>query len=173
MGLGIQLSLAPKVLGQATPDSTRPKEGDLLVKAGDASGTPLAPDDVPLGGMQTMAWPMDPADKTLRSGSRLNRVLLVRFDPDKLSPETRARAAAGVVAYSAICTHNGCEVTEWISDEQLLFCPCHESKFTPADGGRVVDGPAPRMLPALPLKLVDKKLVVAKPFTARITFEPA
>jgi rieske iron-sulfur protein len=173
MGLGIQLTLAPKLLGQESPDSTRPKEGDLLIKAGDASATPLSPDDVPLGGMQTMAWAMDPGNKTLRSGSRLNRVLLVRLDPDKLSPETRARAADGVIAYSAICTHNGCEVAEWISDEQLLFCPCHESKFAPADGGKVVDGPAPRMLPALPLKLVDKKLVVAKPFTARITFEPA
>jgi len=171
--LGFQLSLAPRVLGQESPVSIRPKEGDLLVKAGDASATPLTPDDVPVGGMQTMAWAMDPADKTLRSGSRLNRVLLVRLDPDKLSPETRTRAADGVVAYSAICTHNGCEVTEWISDQQLLFCPCHDSKFAPKDGGSVVDGPAPRMLPALPLKLVDRKLVVAKPFTARITFEPA
>jgi rieske iron-sulfur protein len=116
---------------------------------------------------------MDPGSKMLRSGSRLNRVLLVRLDPDKFSPETRSRAVDGIVAYSAICTHNGCEVTEWISDEQLLFCPCHESKFAPKDGGRVVDGPAPRMLPALPLNHVEKKQVVAKPFTARITFEPA
>jgi hypothetical protein len=35
----------------------------------------------------------------------------------------------------------------------------------------VVDGPAPRVLPALPLKIVDTKLVVAAPFTARIYFE--
>jgi len=34
-----------------------------------------------------------------------------------------------------------------------------------------VAGPAPRMLPALPLKIVDKKLVVAGPFTERIYFE--
>jgi hypothetical protein len=28
------------------------------------------------------------------------------------------------------------------------------------------------MLPALPLKVVDGKLVVARPFTARVGFEP-
>ena len=43
--------------------------------------------------------------------------------------------------------------------------------FDPKDGGRVVEGPAPRMLPALPLKVVDAKLVVAKPFTAAVGFE--
>ena len=32
-------------------------------------------------------------------------------------------------------------------------------------------GPAPRTLPALPLKIVDAKLVVAKPFTAPVGFE--
>jgi Rieske Fe-S protein len=34
-----------------------------------------------------------------------------------------------------------------------------------------VDGPAPRPLPALPLKIVDGRLVVAQPFTAAIAFE--
>jgi Rieske Fe-S protein len=118
-----------------------------------------------------MAWAMDPSNKTVRSGSRLNRVLLVRLDPEKLSGKTKPRAADGVVAYTAICTHTGCEVTEWV-DEQILFCPCHASKFEPKDGGKVVDGPAPRDLPALPLKLVDGKLAVAKPFTARVAFDP-
>ena len=118
-----------------------------------------------------MAWPMDPTDKTVRNGSRLNRVLLLRLDPEKLSPETKSRAADGVVAYTAICTHTGCEVTEWVAEEQLLVCPCHESRFEPKDAARVVDGPAPRMLPALPLKLTNGTLVVAKPFTGPVAFE--
>jgi rieske iron-sulfur protein len=173
IGLGMQLTLVTRVAGQEDPASLRPKEGDLLVKVGDSSATPLTPADIPVGGRQTLAWPMDPAAKTLRSGTRLNRILLVRFDPVQLSSETKARAADGVVAYTAICTHAGCEVTEWIAEQQLLTCPCHDSKFEPKDSARVVDGPAPRMLPALPLKLVDNKLAVAKPFTARITFEQA
>ena len=149
----------------------RPKEGDLLVKVDDQKAIPLTPDDIPLASDQTMAWAMDPVDKTIRNGQRLNRILLVRFSPEQLSAETRARAAQGVVAYTAICTHAGCEVTDWIVDKQVVFCPCHDSTFDPKDNGKVVDGPAPRMLPALPLKIVDKKLVVAGPFTARIYFE--
>jgi rieske iron-sulfur protein len=158
---------------QDDPASIRPREGDLLVKVGDAAATPLTPDDVPVGATQTMAWPIDPASHTIRSGSRLNRILLLRLDPDKLSADTRSRAADGVVAYTAICTHTGCEVIDWHADEQLLSCPCHYSKFDPKDGARVVDGPAPRTLPALPLQTVDGKLVVAKPFTTRVGFEQA
>jgi rieske iron-sulfur protein len=151
----------------------RPKEGDLFVDVNDSSLTPLTPDDIPAESRQTMAWAMDPTDRTVRSGSRLNRVLLLRIDTEKLSPQTRALAADGVVAYTAICTHTGCEVTDWLADEQLLFCSCHLSKFDPRDGARVVEGPAPRTLPALPLMIVDGKLAVAKPFTSRVGFETA
>lgn len=171
VGLGIGLAFGQDSSGQEDGASQRPKEGDLLVKVADSSATPLAPADIPLGGKQTMAWAMDPADKTVRNGSRLNRLLLLRLDPEKLSPETKSRAADGVVAYTAICTHTGCEVTEWLRDEQLLVCPCHDSRYEPKDGGRVVDGPAPRILPALPLKVVNGILVVAQPFTTPVGFE--
>jgi len=162
LGLGVR---------QDVQASIRPKEGDLLVKSGDARNTPLTPDDIPRGAKHTLAWAMDPADKTARSGSRLNQVLLVRLDPETLAPETRARAAAGVVAYTAICTHNGCDIDDWLAAEQLLSCSCHSSSFDPRDGARVVDGPAPRVLPALPLKVVNGTLVVAKPFTAPVGYE--
>jgi rieske iron-sulfur protein len=41
---------------------------------------------------------------TVRNETLLNLVILTRFDPAELSEETRARAAEGVVAYSAVCT---------------------------------------------------------------------
>jgi Rieske Fe-S protein len=174
MGIGLGLGLrVPSILAEGQDDraSLRPQEGDLLVKSGDSSATPLTPDDIPLGAMPTMAWAMDPSDRTLRSGSRLNQLLLLRLDPETLVPETRSRAAKGVVAYTAICTHSGCDIDNWLADEQLLSCSCHESRFDPKDGARVIDGPAPRMLPALPLKVVDGKLVVAQPFTSKVGFE--
>jgi rieske iron-sulfur protein len=158
-------------LHQDDPASVRPTEGDLLVKPGDAAKTPLTPADIPLGAKHTLAWAMDPADKTVRSGSRLNQLLLVRLAPETLSPETRPRAADGVVAYTAICTHNGCDIDDWLASEKVLSCSCHSSSFDPKDGGRVVDGPAPRALPALPLKVVDGKLVVAQPFTSPVGYE--
>jgi Rieske Fe-S protein len=171
---GIALVVAPgQAQGQDDPTTLRPKEGDLLVKVGDASTTALAPADIAAGAIQTMAWAFDPNQRIVRSGSRLNRILLVRVDPGKLSPETQLRAADGVVAYTAICTHTGCEVIDWLADEQLLHCPCHYTKFDPKDGGRVVDGPAPRILPALPLRVAEGKLVVAAAFTTRVGFEQA
>jgi rieske iron-sulfur protein len=157
-------------LGQADAASSRPRVGDVLVKAGDPAKTPLTPRDIPSGTPQTLAWAMDP-DGTVRSGSRLNQVILLRVDPETLSPETRARSADGIVAYSSICTHTGCDVDDWDPSARVLACQCHSSQFDPRDGARVVDGPAPRPLPALPLKIVDGRLMVAQPFTAPIAFE--
>lgn len=172
IGLGLGLTIAPGTsFGQEDPASSRPKQGDLLIRFGDAARTPLAPGDISFDKAPTMAWAMDPADGTVRSGSRLNRILLLRLQPDTLESETRSRAADGVIAYTAICTHTGCEVTDWLAAELLLHCPCHVSSFDPRDGARVVDGPAPRALPALPLAIAGGTLVVAQPFTTRVGFE--
>lgn len=170
--LWLGLAFAPAAYAQDDRASARPKEGDRLVKANDASKTPLKPGDIAVGAAQTLAWAIDPADGTVRSGSRLNQVILVRLDPARLTPETRANAADGVVAYTVICTHSGCDVDDWLADDQVLSCSCHASAFDPKDGGKVLDGPAPRALPALPLTIVDGLLVVAKPFTSRVGFEP-
>jgi Rieske Fe-S protein len=171
--LGLGASLLPRA-GEAQVDAAarRPQAGDWLVRADDSSLAALAPSDFGEG-RQTLAWAMDPTDRTVRSGSRLNQVLVLRIDEEQASPETRARAAEGVVAYTAICTHTGCEVTDWLADEGLLYCSCHYSRFDPRDGARVVDGPAPRALPALPLRVTDGRLVVAGPFTTRVGFEVA
>jgi Rieske Fe-S protein len=131
----------------------------------------MTPNDIPLATGYTMAWAMDPVDKTVRSGSRLNQVLLLRFDPASVATETRARAADGVVAYTSVCTHSGCDVDQWLAREQHLFCSCHESIFDPRDGAKVIDGPAPRALPALPLTIADGNLVVSKPFTTPVGYE--
>ena len=114
---------------------------------------------------------MDPATNTVRDGSRLNKVLLLRLDPEGFDAETKEHAADGVVAYSAICVHTGCDVTGWDPSHQLLQCPCHYSTYDPKEAAKVVSGPAPRRLPALPLKTVDGRLVVAKPFTGRAGFQ--
>jgi nitrite reductase/ring-hydroxylating ferredoxin subunit len=54
------------------------------------------------------------------------------------------------VAYSAICTHQGCTVAY---QGGQLACPCHGSVFDPANGGAVVTGPAPTPLPEIPVKV--------------------
>jgi nitrite reductase/ring-hydroxylating ferredoxin subunit len=46
-------------------------------------------------------------------------------------------------AYSAICTHAGCEVSR--ATARAIICTCHDSEFSTADGSRVA-GPASRPL---------------------------
>jgi Rieske Fe-S protein len=174
LGAGLACALLPAgATGQDDPAAARPKAGDLLVKVDDPALTPLRADDIPPGTTQVMAWAMDPAEKIVRSGSRLNRVLLLHLDESTLAAGTRSRAAAGVVAYSAICPHTGCDVTDWLPGETMVLCPCHFSKFDPKDGASVIDGPSPRPLPSLALRIADGVLVVAAPFSARVTFEQA
>jgi len=163
--------LAIEPVAQADPSSLPPQPGDVLVRLEDATHTPLAPADISVGARQTAAWAMEPSTRTVRSGTRLNQILLVRLDAASLTAETRARAAEGVIAYTAICTHNGCDIDDWLAKEQILSCSCHDSRFDPKDSAAVVDGPAPRPLPALPLKIVEGRLVVAAPFTSRVGFE--
>jgi len=166
IGAGIGLSLTPQLaLGQDGP-----KPGDLLVRVGDAMKQPLSPGEIKRGAKPVIAWAMDPMNETLRDGSKLNQILLVRFDSSNLAQDTRSRAADGVVAYSAICTHADCVVDDFLADEQVLHCGCHESKFDPRDNAKVVGGVPPRPLAALPLKLDDGQLVVAGPFTAAVGF---
>jgi rieske iron-sulfur protein len=151
----------------------RPRAGDRLVAAEGQprAGERLGPADLPLGGPQVLAWPVDPVTEVVRNGSRLNQVLLIRFDPRQLSEATRANAAEGVVAYSAVCTHEGCDVSQWKKDSNRLLCVCHGSEFDPLDKAAVVAGPAPRRLPMLPITIEGGALVVADAFVGRPGFK--
>ena len=139
-------------------------KGDLLVPAKGADTAPLKADDIKVGAKPVLVFPFDLKEKKARSDSRLNKLLLVRLDPAEMSDEVKARSANGVVAYSSVCTHQGCDVTEFIGGEKLLMCFCHFSKFNPADG-TVAKGPAVKALPSVPLAEKDGLLVIAGGFS--------
>jgi nitrite reductase/ring-hydroxylating ferredoxin subunit len=160
LGLGLTPNLA---MGQDGP-----KPGDFLVKVDDPMKQPLSPGEIKRGAKPILAWAMDPMNETLRNGSPLNQVLLVRLDPNTLAADTRSRATDGVLAHSPLAIRTAGD--DWLADEQVLHCACHGSKFDPKDSAKVVAGEAPRPLAALPLKLDDGQLVVAGPFTARVGF---
>jgi rieske iron-sulfur protein len=162
---------AGPLLAQIAPEATRlrPRPGDFLVRDSGGERRPLTKADVPLGQKQTIAWPLEPQTQTVRSGSRLNKVLVLRLDPATLDPGTKENSADGVLAYSAICPHTGCEVANWLAGPQILECPCHFSHYDPKAGAKVLSGPSPRRLAALPLDADgDGRLVVAKPFVGRV-----
>jgi Rieske Fe-S protein len=107
----------------------------------------------------------------------LNEVLVVRLDPAELDDETRARAADGIVAYSAVCSHAGCPVTGWVKgaagDKDVCKCFCHNSEFDPRNSAQVVFGPAQRRLAALPLATADGSLTVAAGFVGKVGAQQA
>lgn len=113
-----------------------------------------------------LAFPFDPATRKIRNESRLSKILLVRGDEAKMDEETKKRAAGGVLAFSSVCTHAGCDVNAWMAKTSKLLCYCHSSQFDPYDSGKVADGPAPRPLPWLAIRLEGEELVVAGPLSA-------
>lgn len=156
---------------QASPASANASEGgepmakgDWLVPAKGTETAPLKADDIKAGTKPLLVFPFDLKEKKARTESRLNKLILVRLDPAEMSDEVKARSANGVVAYSAVCTHQGCDVTEYVRAEKLLMCFCHFSKFNPADG-TVATGPAVKSLPFVPLAEKDGLLVIAGGFS--------
>jgi len=86
--------------------------------------------------------------------------LLVRFPEDAYGGGTRMEyTVGGYAAYSKVCTHAGCMVSD--RDGETLVCPCHFGKFDPVSGASVVGGPPPRALPQLPLTLSSDGYLVA------------
>lgn len=164
----------PAVADEDQPGSDeRPQKGDLLVFSdGDHANEVIKPGDLKLGGPPVQAWPKDPKSSVVRSGSLLNQILIVKLNASELGDDTRSRSADGIVAYSAVCAHAGCPVTEWVkgenTDKDVFKCPCHNSEYDPRHGAKVIFGPAPRQLAALPLALVDGALTVAAPFVGKV-----
>jgi rieske iron-sulfur protein len=171
---GVALCAPVVARGDETDDAAAPPQIDdaLVFAYGDRAGQVVTAADVALGAKQLLAYPMHLGSRRIRDGTRLNQLIVVRLPPERLSAETRTRAADGIVAYSGVCTHTGCDVTDWYGDVLRFKCPCHESEFDPSDAARVVGGPAPWQLAALPLKIVDGGLVVAAPFEGRVGFQP-
>ncbi|MCP1845160.1 Rieske Fe-S protein [Bradyrhizobium sp. USDA 4538] len=169
MALAPLLMLAGPACTAEEGEAAKPPAPDdrFAFLTGPKKGEVVRAEDLALGGPQVQAYPMAP-DGTVRSDNRLNLVILARFDPAALSDETRARAADGVVAYSAICTHQGCPVNAWSKERNALVCSCHASIFDPRNAAEVIGGPAPRPLAALGLKLKDGVVTVASTFSGRV-----
>jgi len=143
----------------------------------DVVGTPIRPGDLEIGDLvnaepeiifgKNKGVPV-PEDQVLEGAdlqiakSKAATVLL-RMDPDDIVNDvTRNWSVNGIVAYSKICTHVGCPISLNERTTHHLLCPCHQSTFDLADGGKVIFGPAGRHLPQLPLTVDDEGFLVAQ-----------
>ncbi len=74
------------------------------------------------------------------------------------SPAYLFRTKAGVFAYSAICTHQGCTVG-YNPSSNTFDCPCHGGKFNPANGGAVLAGPPLAPLASIKVAIQGNSIV--------------
>ncbi|MGO4691924.1 ubiquinol-cytochrome c reductase iron-sulfur subunit [Glaciibacter sp. 2TAF33] len=63
--------------------------------------------------------------------------------------------AGEVLAFTAICTHQGCVVEPAKAE---FDCPCHQSRFD-ATTGEVLSGPAPRALKKIPVTVTGDAIM--------------
>jgi rieske iron-sulfur protein len=168
--LGAALALSPLLSipsrADDQPDETAkgPQVGDHFVfLTGPHKETPAKAEHLELGGAQIQAYPVSPKG-VVRDGDPLNIILLVRVGDQGLDEQTRKLSADGVVAYSGICTHQGCPVNQWSDEKKAMVCSCHQSTYDPKNSAKVIFGPAPAPVSGLPLKSENGVLIVAGAF---------
>ncbi len=67
-------------------------------------------------------------------------------------------AEGDVRAFTAVCPHQGCLVSEVVNNE--ILCPCHGSLFS-AEDGAVLTGPATSGLAPVQVEVVDDQVILA------------
>ena len=123
----------------------------------DEEGQVYSADEIEIGSFYT-ALPEGESPELFGSG-----LLVIRL-PEQMIHLPAARRTwtpQGIMGFSKICPHAGCAISLYryptyaptSTDQPAFTCPCHYSTFTPADGGKVIFGPAGRELPQLPLMI--------------------
>ena len=74
------------------------------------------------------------------------------FDYDGKAAVLVKLAGGAVVVRSAVCTHLGC-IVQWQKEKGQFLCPCHAGLF--GVDGRVLSGPPPKPLEAIPFTIAN------------------
>jgi ubiquinol-cytochrome c reductase iron-sulfur subunit len=112
---------------------------------------PLRPEDILVGSL-TFAQPegVHESDPDFQEVMAKAALMIVRLIPTDIKDKRSADwGHQGILAYSKICTHVGCPISLYEQQTHHVLCPCHQSTFDLADGGRVIFGPAGHPLPQL------------------------
>ena len=93
-----------------------------------------------------------------------SQIVLLHFVNGEFTPPQGREtwSPENFVAYSRICTHAGCPVAQYADVDQVLLCPCHQSRFDVLHGAEPTGGPAGRPLPQLPLAIDDQGVLYAQ-----------
>ena len=138
-----------------------PERHDLLVYAdGPKKGQEVMTADIVTDAPPILVQAKDPVTGKVRETEKA-LVVVYRTSPDKIAVDIRVYTWKGIIAYSAICTHQGCDPLGWDAESKQLLCPCHQGKFDPLQGGVNTAGPKARAIPQIPVKDVEGKLIVS------------
>jgi arsenite oxidase small subunit len=132
-GVSAALALAPFAAGGSYLIPTVPTKFNPVLIA--------KKEDVPVNG-STIFWFPFTTDPTYTN-------MLIHLPPDLAS-----KAGEEFVAYNRTCIHLQCLVS-YLSNSELIGCPCHGSEYRPTDGWPVA-GPAAqiaRYLPSVKLRI--------------------
>jgi ubiquinol-cytochrome c reductase iron-sulfur subunit len=90
-------------------------------------------------------------------------IMLIRLEPDEVTSKTQwDKGYQGIMAFSKICSHAGCPLGLYEQSTHHMLCPCHQSTFDLARGGKVIFGPAARNLPQLAITVNAQGYLVAR-----------
>lgn len=96
--------------------------------------------------------PQSAGQKLLANGANIPAGESITLDDPTLGPFLLIHLENNqFVAYSAICTHAGCQV-QFDPGAQYITCPCHGAVYDPNNGARVLAGPAPFPLQQVPIR---------------------
>jgi len=144
--------LAPEKKGGGYATTIKPGDGLIYAQGGNA-GSPIMASSMKAG-EALLAYP------TGKSSNPANLVQLIKLEENAFKPPTDiALTDQGFVAYSAICTHLGCTVS-WTANREspvssFTECYCHNTTFNPAQGAKVMGGPAPIPLAQIGVKVMQ------------------
>ncbi|MFQ6089356.1 MAG: ubiquinol-cytochrome c reductase iron-sulfur subunit [Candidatus Methanofastidiosia archaeon] len=149
LGIGFFSSTLYTILKTFFPKSNSSgKKGERIFKyvKGEKKGKPLRVTDFRVG----------EAKKVYFQG---NLAIVIRLEEEKIKDKNGTQS--GFVAYSGICTHLCC-VPFWDKNLDAIFCPCHDGMYSPYESGKVLQGPPPRPLPKIPVKIRDDGIILGE-----------
>ncbi|HYU46302.1 MAG TPA: Rieske (2Fe-2S) protein [Terriglobales bacterium] len=143
-----------------------PMVGDVFVfTEGPKKGNVVMVADIPVDEFHVVMAQAATPDGKPREGDNCTAVLF-RVSPDKVPADLKSESAEGIIAYSAVCTHQGCMMNEIHKSSTAvaaygIICPCHDAIFDPLQSGKNTGGATSRTLPHFPIKSDGGKIVVS------------